>query len=103
MGCGDGKSGYGTCWKDCPLPAPDFNHNALMHCFMAAAMAVFSYAVADTFTEEAPEPEKKPILEKPGPAPPSDEKDEIGYKDLTGINSEQQALHGHAIAQVFHV
>merc|ERR1712232_20823 len=34
--CGD--AAYENCFRDCPLPAPYFNHNALFHVLYAVGM-----------------------------------------------------------------
>mmetsp|Transcript_49254 Transcript_49254/g.86702 ORF Transcript_49254/g.86702 Transcript_49254/m.86702 type:complete len:266 (+) Transcript_49254:110-907(+) len=38
--CGD--NAYLDCFRDCPLPAPDFNHNALFHCIYAVGVALLA-------------------------------------------------------------
>jgi len=38
--CGD--PGYEVCWKDCILPAPYFNHNALFHALFAVGMLILA-------------------------------------------------------------
>jgi len=38
--CGNG--GYSDCWKDCPLPAPYFNHNALFHAVFAVGLLILA-------------------------------------------------------------
>merc|ERR1719498_360384 len=35
-----GRAGYDSCWEDCVLPAPDFNHNALFHVMVAVGLLV---------------------------------------------------------------
>lgn len=88
--CGSGKGGYGVCWKDCPLPAPDFNHNAAYHCFMAGGVATIIVAVSETFVDDPePEPEKQPLKEEePEPEPAKetpDVLDEGGWKALSDV------------------
>lgn len=41
--CGD--AAYANCFKDCPLPAPSFNHNALFHVLFAIGLAVLGAAM----------------------------------------------------------
>jgi hypothetical protein len=41
--CGDG--GYPDCFRSCPLPAPDFNHNALYHIVYASGLGLLGVAV----------------------------------------------------------
>jgi len=36
--CGD--DAYAECWKECPLPAPYFNHNALFHLLYAIGLLI---------------------------------------------------------------
>lgn len=56
--CGD--AGYPDCFKDCPLPAPDFNHNALFHVLFAIGLAVLG---ASMNTNPSVASEFKPLLQ----------------------------------------
>lgn len=50
--CGD--PGYASCWKDCPLPAPYFNHNALFHTFFAVGLLVLAIGTLRMPPEPSP-------------------------------------------------
>jgi len=54
--CGD--AAYAQCFKDCPLPAPYFNHNALFHVLFAIGIGLLDFAlVSDPVTnDEAAKP-----------------------------------------------
>lgn len=39
-----GRSGYEICFQNCPLPAPDFNHNALFHIIYGVGLGLFAVA-----------------------------------------------------------
>uniref|UniRef100_A0A6U8U2U2 Chitin synthase export chaperone n=1 Tax=Zooxanthella nutricula TaxID=1333877 RepID=A0A6U8U2U2_9DINO len=41
--CGD--AAYRNCFTDCPLPAPQFNHNALFHTLLALGLVVLGVAM----------------------------------------------------------
>jgi hypothetical protein len=40
-----GNNAYRDCWKECILPAPHFNHNALYHVLVALGMLMLAFAM----------------------------------------------------------
>mmetsp|Transcript_25821 Transcript_25821/g.29751 ORF Transcript_25821/g.29751 Transcript_25821/m.29751 type:complete len:293 (-) Transcript_25821:86-964(-) len=42
--CGSIGTAYEICFQNCPLPAPDFNHNALFHVIYGVGLALFAVA-----------------------------------------------------------
>lgn len=59
--CGD--AAYANCWKECPLPAPYFNHNALFHVLFAFGLLILAVAMAKN-PDTAPPPRFFDFIQK---------------------------------------
>ena len=60
--CGD--PGYEDCWEDCPLPAPEFNHNALFHFLYAVGLLALCVGVLCDGIEGRFETTEKPTAKE---------------------------------------
>ena len=60
--CGD--PGYEDCWEDCPLPAPEFNHNALFHFLYAVGLLALCVGVLCDGIEGRFEATEKPTAKE---------------------------------------
>lgn len=58
-----GFDAYPDCFEDCPLPAPDFNHNALFHVLAWISYAILGYGEVQQLPEDSLSVLRRPVTE----------------------------------------